>query len=71
MELYPIQLENQSVSVVDRSKIRDTFFIGGLNGQPNFVGTTRAVSNYKDTIFIGLFKSEVTKGRNLLARHHG
>lgn len=55
MELYPIQLENQSVSVVDRSKIRDTFFIGGLNGQPNFVGTTRAVSNYKDTIFIGLF----------------
>lgn len=57
MELYPIQLESRSVSVVGRSKIRDTLCIDGLNGQPNWVGTPRAVSNYKDAIFIGLFIS--------------
>ena len=56
MELYPIQLENHSVSVVGRSKVWDTFCIDGLSEQPNLVGTTRAVSNYKHTIFIGLFK---------------
>lgn len=59
MELYPIQWENHSVSVVGRPRIQDTLCIDGLSGQPKFlVGTPRAVSNYKDTIFIGLFRLE-------------
>lgn len=64
MELYPIQWENHSVSVVGRPRIRDTLCIDGLSGQPKFlVGTPRAVSNYKDTIFIGLFWLESVSAR--------